>query len=66
MRETVFLIQVTPSGKHRLLQRMIDGEDQPFEQERGLYDTHAQAMEAMDRIIKPVTTHYDANGDEIK
>lgn len=60
MKDAVFIIKVTPAGKHRLLYRPGISEF-----DKGLYDTHAQALEAMDRIIKPKTSYFNKDGEPL-
>ena len=68
MKDAVFLIIETPNGKHRLRQRMGygDGTGNELEVDHGLYDTHALALEAMDRIIKPKTTYFNKDGVQLR
>ena len=57
MKDAVFIIKVTPGGKHRLLYRDANGEH-----DKGLYDTYDLASEAMGRIIKPKTYYFNKDG----
>ena len=66
MTEIVYIIIHTPDDKHRLIQRMIDGEGQPIEVDRGLYASPELAIAAMRRIIKPETTYFDKDGEKIR
>jgi hypothetical protein len=68
MKNVAFAIVHTPNNKHRLLQRMskFEGHFEPCDEiDRGLYDTHDLAVEAMDRILKPKTRIFDMTGKEI-
>lgn len=65
MQDIVFLIIETPNGKHRLRQRAKDVLGKPMEIDHGLYDTHALALEAMDRIIKPKTSYFNKDGEPL-
>ncbi len=60
MRDAVFLIIVTPEGKHRLRYRDAKGEH-----DKGLYNTHAEALDAMNRIIKPQTSYFNKDGEPL-
>jgi hypothetical protein len=66
MKDVVFLIIVTPTGKHNLRQRMPakDGQE-AYELDRGLFDTHAKALEGMDRIVKPQTSYFNKDGEPL-
>lgn len=66
MTEITFTLQQLPTNKWRLTQSMTVAGSDPFEQDRGVYDSPALAHEAVKIILNPKYYYYDPNGDEIK
>jgi predicted N-acyltransferase len=53
-KEIVYTIQWQPNGKHRLMKG-----DVPI----ATFDTHALALEGLKRVVAPVISTFDKNGD---
>jgi hypothetical protein len=54
MTEIVYTIQWKPSGKHSLKKG-----DVPIAE----FETHALALEGLKRVVAPVISNFDKNGD---
>lgn len=66
MTEPVFSIQLTPQKMHRLRQSVEASSGGMMEVDRGLYKTHADALDAIDIILNPrPIAYFDKDGAPI-